>query len=162
VEVSTVNRIKLRLVLVVSLALLSDCGGPSVTVQNNTKFLVRAVVTSGGGSQVLSPSPGESASADVGEGVYSATVIPDTDWVEYAKLTRKVLNDRLANADNLTGDQLLDVVRRLKDIAAAMQQFEQAASSSGKCDGSVSQDGGGVVTVSTASDGSLVVSCKSG
>jgi hypothetical protein len=88
-------------------------------------------------------------------------VIPDAEWIEYAKLTRKVLNDQLANADKLTGPQLLDVIHRLKEIAAQMQQFEQAAGSSASCGGRLTEDNSaGLVVVSTTDSGALVISCR--
>ncbi len=148
-------------ILLLMTALVVACG-PFVTVENKTKIPVRVVVTSPGRSDVLSPSPGESSSAEVDEGAYSVAVIPDQEWIEYAKLTRQVLNDRLANSQNLTGAQLLDVVQRLKDIASKVQQFEQAAAGKGAgCRGSVGSDsGGGRVQVNIGVDGTLVVSCK--
>ena len=54
-------------------------------------------------------------------------MIPDAEWIEYARTTRKFLNDQLANADSLTGPQLLEVIRRLKNIAARIDQFQRAA-----------------------------------
>jgi hypothetical protein len=139
--------------------LIAGCG-PAITVENKTDIPVRAIVTSGGKSQVLSPSPGESSIADAEEGAYRVAVIPDAEWIEYAKLTRKVLNEQVAQADSLTGPQLLEVVRRLKDIAVRMKEFENAAGSQAGCAGSISSDGGGLVTVSTGNNGALVVRCN--
>lgn len=152
------NRIKGIVVLILA-AVISGCG-PSVVVQNNTKFAIRVVITTPDGSEVVSPTPGESSTVDAAEGSYRATAIPDADWIEWAKLTRKVLNDQLANSDNLTGPQLLEVIRRLKDIAARMQQFESAAGVGASCGGALSSDADGLVTVSQAANGTLVVSCK--
>ena len=140
-------------------ALVAGCG-PIITVNNITKFPVRVVVSSGGRSEVVSPSAGESSSVEVVEGPYRVYVIPDDEWIAYAKATRQYLNDRLANSQSLTGPQLLDVIRRLKEIAARIQQYEQALGTGKGCAGSVTSDGGGVVQVSTAADGGLVVSCK--
>ncbi len=147
--------------LIVAAGLIAGCA-PTVTVANDTTFPVRAIVASGKTRAVLSPSPGERSTAEVGEGPYTVTVIPDAEWIEYAKLTRKVLNDQLANADKLTGPQLLDVIRRLKEIAVQMQQYEQSAGSGGKCSGRVGGEGteAAFVTVSQAADGRLVVACK--
>ncbi len=140
--------------------LLASCA-PPIVVSNKTSFAVRVIVSGGGVSQTVSPSPGESSIAEIGEGAYKATVIPDAEWIEYAKLTRKVLNEQLANSDNLTGAQLLDVIRRLKDIALRMQQYEQAAGGSASCGGRITEDkGGGVVTVSAGADGKLAISCR--
>jgi len=134
---------------------------PSVVVENKTGFAVRVVVTSANGSEVVSPSPGESSSAEVAEGTYRVTVIPDAEWLDHAKATRKFLNDQLANSGNLTGAQLLDVIQRLKDIAARMQQFESTAGGGASCSGAVSSDGGGgVATITTAANGALVVACR--
>ncbi|HKZ55257.1 MAG TPA: hypothetical protein VJ123_07235 [Anaerolineales bacterium] len=139
--------------------LITGCA-PVVTVQNTTRIPVRAFVWSGGRSEVLSPSPGESSSAEVSEGPYRVSVVPDQEWIEYAKATRRYLNERLADSDHLTGQQLLDVIRRLKDIAQRIQQFENAAGTGSGCRGKVSSEGGGLATISTSADGSLVVSCK--
>ena len=144
---------------VVMVGWLAGCG-PSVIVSNNTRVPVRVIVTTGAGREALSPTPGESSSVDAAEGPYSATAIPDDEWIAYAKAVRKDLNEQLANSDKLTGPQLLDVIRRLKDIAARMQQYENAAGSSAKCGGTITQDSGGVVTVSVAADGKLILSCK--
>ena len=87
-------------------------------------------------------------------------MIPDAEWIEYAKLTRKVLNDQLANSDNLTGPQLLEVIRRLKGIAQRMQQYEQAAGSAAVCGGRLAEDSTGLVVVSASDTGKLVISCR--
>ena len=153
------TRSQISIVAVAALVFLAGCG-PSITVQNSTRIPLRVVVSAGGRSDVLSPSPGESSAAEVDEGPYRATAIPDADWIEYAKLTRKVLNDQLANSDRLSGPQLLDLIQRLKDIAARMQQFEQAAGAGASCGGTVSSDSNGQVTVSQGADGKLVASCR--
>lgn len=137
-----------------------SCSGPTVTVENHTQIPIRVVVSSGGTSQVLSPTPGESSAADASEGPYRVSAVPDADWINYAKDTRKFLNDQLANSDQLTGPQLLDVVRRLKDIAARMSQYDKAGSGYSGCSGTVSTDHDGLVQVSIAADGKLVVACK--
>lgn len=138
----------------------TSCGGPTVTVENGTKFPVRVVVSAGGSSSVLSPSPGESSSADASEGPYRAYAIPDEDWINYAKDTRKYLNDQLANSDNLTGPQLLNVVQRLKDIASKMAQYDAAGGGGVGCSGTVSADHDGLVQVSVGADGKLTAACK--
>jgi len=142
------------------LALLLAACGPTVTVQNQTGFAVRAIVTTVSGGDVVSPSPGESSSVDAQEGAYTITAIPDQDWINYAQTARKLLNEQLANSDNLSGPQLLKVVQQLKDIAAKMKQFQATAGKGATCRGTINQDGsGGTATVSVAADGSLVVSC---
>jgi hypothetical protein len=141
------------------MGLLDSCS-PTVTVQNRTSFVVRAVISNAGKSDVVSPSPGESSSVEVSEGAYGVSVIPDTEWVAYAQATRAYLNQQLANSDTLTGPQLLEVIRRLKDVASRIQQFEQTGGKAAGCRGSVSGDGGGVVDVSVGANGALVVSCK--
>jgi hypothetical protein len=162
-SVRNIGRVQWLAILVFLFALqegATSCGGPTITVQNNTKFPVRVVVSSGGKSQSLSPSPGESSSADADEGPYRAYAVPDADWINYAKDVRKYLNDQLAHSDQLTGPQLLDVVRRLKDIAERMTQYEQAAGSGTGCSGSMTSDHDGLVEVSTKSNGGLLVICK--
>lgn len=146
--------------VILAAALLVGCA-PTVTVTNTTSFPVRAIVASKGTRNVLSPSPGESSTAEVVEGAYRVTVIPDAEWVEYAKLTRQVLNDQLANADQLTGPQLLDVIARLKDIATRMAQYEKAAGTSSSCGGNLtSENNSGFVTISLDANGALVVICR--
>jgi hypothetical protein len=141
-------------------ALLFSACGPTVTVSNRTPFVVRASVNAGGSSQMLSPSPNESSSAEVDQGPYRVTVVPDKDWVEYAKATRAYLNERIANSDNLTGPQLLETIQRLKDIASAMQKFEKAAGPASGCGGTVSNDASASVTVSLSDKGELVAACR--
>ncbi len=145
--------------MILMLALIVGCG-PAIIVENKTGFVVRVVVTSSDGTEAVSPSPGESSAVEVSEGAYTASAIPDAEWVEYAKITRKLLNDQLANSQNLSGEQLLDVIRRLKDIAAKMQAFEQAAGGGASCRGSVSSESGGTVIVSQGADGKLAITCR--
>ncbi len=151
------------LVVIVALFALQEtvtsCGGPTVTVENQTKFPVRVIISTGGNSQVLSPSPGESSTADASEGPYGAGVVPDEEWIAYAKEQRKFLLDQFANYENLTGDQLRDVVARLKDIAARMDAYQKAGQGTG-CSGAVTSEHDGLVQVSTGPDGKLVVVCK--
>ena len=143
--------------------LLAGCA-PGIVIQNSASFPVRAIIRAGGVSEVFSPSPGESSYAEVREGRYTATVIPDAEWIEYARATRQYLNDQLAHSDNLTGPQLLDVIRRLNDIATRMDQFERAAASSAvgsaSCSGAVSSEANGLVTVTTNLDGRIFIDCK--
>lgn len=154
------NRI-ISLVLLGLLALVIVGCAPTVTVANNTNIPVRAIVASGGVRNMLSPSPRESSTAEVTEGPYRVTVIADSEWIEYAKVLRKVLNDQLANADKLTGPQLLDLIRRLKEVAQQMAVYEQAAGSSASCSGRLtSEEGAGLAQVSQSPDGKLVVACK--
>lgn len=154
------RRVLYVLVFALALTIVSACA-PAVTVENGTSFPVRVIVAWSGGRSVLSPSPGESSSVEVTQGAYRATAIPDAEWIEYARLTRKVLNDQLANADQLTGPQLLDVIRRLKEIALQMQQFENAAGSGASCGGRITEESGaGLVRVSADAGGKLVIACK--
>lgn len=148
------------LIVWAALALFLAGCGPTLTIVNSTSFPVRAVVRSAGRSEVLSPSPGESSTAEMKEGKYTVTVIPDREWLDYAKITRTILNEQLANADKLTGPQLLEVIRRLKDIATRMQQFETAAGSSQSCSGSLQSDSIAVATVSLDANGQLAVFCR--
>lgn len=133
---------------------------PTIVVENKTAIPVRVVISSAGRSQVFSPSPGESSAADVAEGAYHVTVIRDEEWIDYAKDVRKYLNDQLANSDKLSGPQLLDVIRRLKDIASRMAQYEAAGGRNLGCSGTVSQDKDGVAVISVGADGKLNMVCK--
>lgn len=81
------------------------------------------------------------------------------DRPSVVEATRQYLNERLAHTDELAGLQPLKVIRRLKDIATAMQQYVQAGRGAG-CSGLVSSDEGGLMTVSTAPDGHIVVTCN--
>ena len=137
---------------------LAACG-PSIVVQNNTSFAVRAVVSNSGHSEVLSPSPGNSSYMAAEEGPYRASVIPDAEWLAYAKATRQFLNDELAQSDSLSGARLLEVIRRLKDIAAKIQQYESVTNVGSSCSGRIS-DADGAVTILIGSGGALVLSCK--
>jgi hypothetical protein len=153
-----------RILLVIAFLLvggvLAGCI-PTVTVTNNTGFDVRVMVFWSGGREVLSPSPGESSYAEVTEGTYTVAAVPASDWIDYAKAKRQYLNDQLANMDNLSGAQLAEVVRQLKDIAARMKQYETAAGKGASCSGSITQEANGIVTVSAAADGTLAVTCGS-
>jgi hypothetical protein len=154
------SRLQISIVALAAVLCAAGCG-PTVTVMNNTRIPVRAFVSaSGGENDTLSPSPGESSVAEVSEGAFQVKVVPDTAWVDYAKTSRKLLNDQLANSDNLSGPQLLDVVKRLKDVAAQMQQMESVASAGGaSCAGTISSDGAALVNVSVGASGALAVSC---
>ena len=143
-----------------ALSLLDSCS-PDVVVSNTTNIPVRVTVSSGGKSDVLSPSPHESSATEAAEGPYSAVVISDAEWIAYAQLVRNDLNQQLANSDKLTGPQLLSVVQRLKDIAAKMDQYNKAAKAGAKCSGQITAQGsGGAVTVSSGANGELVIACK--
>ncbi len=153
------NKSVISAILLLMLGLVVACG-PVVTVENKTKIQVRVIVSSPGRYDVLSPSPGESSTTEVDEGAYSVAVVPDKEWIDYAKATRQFLNDQLANSQNLTGPQLLEVIKRLKQVAGQIQQFEQQRTSA-VCSGFVSSDRAvGTVQVNIGVDGGLVVSCK--
>jgi hypothetical protein len=143
-----------------ALAAMADSCSPGVTVENKTEFQVRAVVSSGRRPSIVSPSPGESSFAEAQEGPYRVTVFPEKEWLDHAVATRKFLNDQLANADQLTGAQILEVSRRLASIALKIKQFEDASAKTSACSGRITEDGGGAVTVSTAADGTLRVVCQ--
>jgi hypothetical protein len=157
------KRIGLLLVGLGAAILTAGCA-PGIVIQNNAPFTVRAILVVGGQSQVLSPSAGGSSYAEVGSGSYQATVIPDAEWIEFARGTRQYLNEQLANSGALTGEQLLDVIRRLSDIAIAMDRFERAARSSAvgaaSCSGAVSTEADGSVVVTTTEDGRILIECK--
>ena len=137
---------------------------PTVTAVNNTSFPVRVIVSSAGSHDMLSPSPGESSSAEVTEGHWMATVIPDQEWIDYAKSVRQYLNDQLANPQHLSGQELLTVIQHLKEIAAQMQAFEKAAATQdgARCLGTINSDNDstGTVEISTGADGALIAVCK--
>jgi hypothetical protein len=139
--------------------LLAACA-PVITIDNNTAIQVRAIVTTTDGDQAVSPSPGNSSSVDAGTGDYSVTVVVDRDWVTYAQTARKVLSEALADPSNLTEQQVLQITQRLKDIDQGLNQFITAASVGDSCSGTLSQNGGGTVTVSTDANGQLAVTCS--
>lgn len=146
---------------IVAAVLVSGCG-PSITVYNRTRFPVHATVTQGKSREGVDPSPGESSTVDADFGPYRVYAVPDKDWIDYAKLTRKVLNDSLANADKLTGPQLLDVIQRLKDIADRIQQYEGAAGTGSSCAGNVSEKANSEyhsVELTVGADGRLAAAC---
>lgn len=153
-----IRRISRGLGLIAIALVIAGCA-PAVSIHNGTTFAIRVIVISGSTSEVFSPSPGEDSSGDVSEGHYHATAILDREWIAWATATRAYLNDRLAQPDSMTGAQLLDVVQRLKDIAAKMKAYEDAAGSLNGCEGSVSSDANGQVTVTQAPDGSLRITC---
>ncbi len=143
-----------------ALLLLTGCI-PSIVVQNNTNIPVRVVVFARGQNSVVSPSPGYSSYVEAGEGPYSVAVIPDAQWRTYAQTKRDYLNEQLANSDQLTGEQLLKVIQSLKEIAAQIQAYQTAAAQTGgACSGTITQDGGGTVTITVGADGALIASCK--
>jgi hypothetical protein len=143
----------------VAVLALAACG-PSVTVQNSTTLPVRVVITGPNGAETFAPSPHESSTTDVGEGHYTVVVVPDADWLPYAQQTRDFLNQQLANSQNLTGPQLLDLVQRLKDIAARMAQMQSAAGHSASCSGNVTGDNSAVATISVGITDTLTLSCR--
>jgi len=153
------SRLQIIIVVLAGLRCLAGCG-PTLTVKNSTRIPVRAFIAAKDGNSSLSPSPGESSSAEVSEGAFAASAYPDAEWVNYARTTRKVLNDQLADAGKLSGPQLLDMIQRLKDIAARMQEFGKAAGVGASSAGTVSSDHDASVTVSLGTDGKLVVSCR--
>lgn len=156
------NRLVPVTLLFAILLLLIACG-PTITVTNGTTFPVRAIVNANGTRNVLSPSPGESSSAEVEEGAYTVTVIADQEWINYARSVRQYLNEQIKNSDKLTGAQLLEVVRRLKEIAGRMADFERAAGAQAgaSCSGRIADSGGsGLVNISQTPQGTLALVCK--
>ena len=154
------KRVRTPFLFLVLVLVLTACG-PTITVVNNTKIPVRVAIHSGFANEVESPSPGESSTVDAQEGFYSVDSIPDQEWVDYAKATRAFLNAQLANSQNLTGPQLLDVVARLKDIANRIVQMSAAAGSRAHCSATVSNGGDATASISIAPDGTLVATCGS-
>lgn len=130
-----------------------------VTVNNKTSFAVRTAVSSGGERSVVSVSPGDYSTVEVAAGGFSVTAMPDQEWVDYAKVKRKVLNDQLANAASLTAAQVLDLINQLEDAKDVAVQFENAGLGS-SCSGNVIYDEAAQVTVTTGANGSIVASCK--
>lgn len=153
------SRLQIIVLALAALCCLAGCG-PTVTVVNSTKIPVRVVVTSSGGTESLSPSPGESSAAEVEEGTYNVSAIADQQWVDYAKATRQYLNDQIANSGSLSGAQLLAVVQRLKEVATQMQQLGTAGASGSSCSGAVTQDADGLATITVGANGKLVLSCR--
>ncbi|MDP9325871.1 MAG: hypothetical protein M3O87_04955 [Candidatus Dormibacteraeota bacterium] len=138
---------------------LGGCA-PVITVTNKTTIPVRVVISHSGGSETFAPSPGESSSGDLTEGKYRVVAIPDAAWVDYAKLTRQDLNQQVANSQNLSGQKLLDLVSRLKEIAKRMDEMQRAAGSSAACGGTVTEDRSAAADISIGPSGQLVVACK--
>lgn len=132
---------------------------PNVTVSNGTSFPIRVMVQSGWSIQWVSPSPNESSFVQVTEGPFTASAIPDAEWTAYATTKRKFLNEQLANSQNLSGEKLNQVIQQLKEIAAQMQQFSNAAGSTAKCSGRITEDSSDTVTVTSGIDGKLRLSC---
>lgn len=155
-------RRRLRPFLLAVAALVAAGCGPVITVENHTRIPVRVFVSNGDRNDLLLPSPGESSTMDAQVGAYGVSAIPDKEWVEYARATRRFLNEQLAQPDSLTGPQLLKVIDRLRDVAAQMLEFGQAARAAGSgCGGMISdQSSGALAVVSIAPDGSLAVTCK--
>jgi hypothetical protein len=154
----TTNKNLFLRALLAALALAGCSTG--VTINNNAGVNVRVIIVAGEDRQVFSPTPGNSSFAETGEGSHWATVVADREWIEYATATRRFLNEQLANSDNLSGQQLLTVIRRLKEIAQQMQQFEAAAGSTAQCAGSVSSEKAGVVAVTLSPVGTLALACN--
>ena len=146
----------------VALAAMADSCSPVITVTNRTSFEVVATINNGGKRQVVSPSPGNSSSAEAEQGVYTVTIIPSQAWRDHAQATRDFLNNQLAHPENLTGEQLKEVIRRLKDIAEKIKAFEDSYKTLAgqSCTGAIGDNGGGNVIVDTAADGSLAVTCS--
>jgi hypothetical protein len=126
-EAIVMKRITLCFAEIGAALLIASCA-PSIVVENHAAIPVRAIIRAGGMSEVVSPSPGESSFVEARQGPYTAIVIPDADWIEYAQTTRRLLNEQLANPENMTGDQLLEVFRRLADIAATIDQWKMVGS----------------------------------
>jgi hypothetical protein len=145
-----------------ALAAMAQSCGPTVTVENKTTFEVSALVQNRGNRNMLSPSPGESSQAIVQQDAYVVTVVPRAEWLTHAKATRDFLNDQLKNSENLSGAQLLEVVRRLKAIALKMQAFEEAAKGGeAQCSGILTdKKTDATVTITALTDGKLKVVCK--
>lgn len=150
---------RLMLALLFGVVVLALGCAPAVTVNNKTTFPIRVMVRNGGSIQWVSPSPSESSSVEVGEGLYFATAIPDAEWTTYATAKRRYLNEQLANSQNLSGAKLLEVIQQLKEIAAQMQKFAEAADSNARCSGRVTEDATDTVTVTSGVDGKLRIAC---
>ena len=143
-----------------ALAAMADSCSPTIDVKNQTAFVVRVIVSNGGKVQTVAPSPGEGSAVEAQEGPYSVYVVPDSDWLEYAKLVRKDLNEQLANSSGLSKEKIDQLIARLKDIAAKMKSYETAGLGA-SCSGSISQNAGGSVTVgTTGSDAHIDVACN--
>ena len=145
-----------------ALAAMADSCAPVITVTNRTTFEVVATINNGGKRQVVSPSPGNSSSAEAEQGGYTVTIIPSQEWRNHAQATRDFLNSQLAHPENLTRDQLNDVIFRLKDIAAKIKVFEDSYKTLAgqSCTGAIGDNGGGNVMVDATADGSLSVTCS--
>jgi hypothetical protein len=141
--------------------LVSGCG-PTITVYNRTRIPVRAQVFQGKQHAVVNPSPGESSTVDADLGPYVAIAEPEEDWLRYAKLTQKVLNESLADPSRLTGPQITDIVQRLKDIVERIQQYEGAGGRRSSCRGKITEKEPEAhsVNVDVGVTGTLVATCR--
>ena len=156
---------------------------PLVEIQNNTPFAVRVAVTSGGSRQVVSPSAGSTSSAEVVPGPYSVSVVPDAEWMDYARTVRTIIGDYAFSAQNLTPDQVFELAKRLADINSRIDAYEKAGVGGNGCSGRTvgfdtssiaadpifvlemlmsgeTGDMVGEVVVNTAADGSMVAVCS--
>ena len=67
--------------LAAAIGLVLTACGRGITVSNTTLIPVRVVVVKKGGSDVQSPSPGESSFTEAEEGLYRVTAVPDAEWI---------------------------------------------------------------------------------
>jgi hypothetical protein len=155
------RRVKLfrLLVVLIACALLVGCG-PMVSINNRTNVGVRAVVFAAGQrKQVTSVSPGESSTVELsGAGKYTVGVIQDKEWVDWIKLTRKVLGDLLAQPDRLTPEQIKDVTQKLRGIDAKLTDLQRSSGAGATCSGTVSVDAS-MVEVRIGQNGQFVMTC---
>jgi len=115
---------------------------PMIMVNNRSNVGVRvAVFPPGGGKQIVSAAPGERNGVSVnGYGQYIAVVVPSQEWLESAKLSRQVLSDLLAKPQNLTPDQIRNLIQQLNAIETKIKQYERAAGSGNGCTGTIEND----------------------
>ncbi len=130
--------------LVLLLAFMADdltsCK-PAIMVNNRSNVGVRvAVFPPGGGKSMVSAAPGERTGVMVnGYGTYIAVVIRGQEWLEGAKVGRQALSNLLAKPQNMTPDQIRDLVQQLNTIETQIKQYERVSGGSG-CTGTIEND----------------------
>lgn len=139
---------------------LSSCA-PLLRIENETTLGVKALVSIPGSMrQLVTVEPMNDAGLDtIGIGKYIVVVIPDKDWLEYARLQARVLNDLLTGSPNLSPQQANDIKTKLKEIHTALEQYEKAKSGAA-CSGKLDSEGFNLATISQDASGNLAISCK--
>jgi hypothetical protein len=147
--------------LLIAAALLAGCG-PYVTLENKTDVGIKFITNVGGEQSATSVFPGETSSATGSDyGSYSISVIPNEDWLAWARDFTNALSDQLKHGRDLTPEDVQRITRNLATIREQMAQFEKLAKDAGAtCSGKTSDEKSSVVTVTRSDDGKLIVTCS--